>query len=112
MQNVLDTANVATFVATRFIRKASYGIPPQKRMLAVLVRMLLAAGRLPPHRSTGTDDKRNAISIALKYEETAREATAGRFIKSRARKIIADIYTLANSEVLPNSTTSFSLRRD
>jgi integrase len=56
-------------------------------------------------RSTGTDDKRKALTIAIKYEDAAREAAAGRFIESRARKVIADIYTLANTEVLPNSNT-------
>jgi integrase len=56
-------------------------------------------------RSTGTDDRRKAMSIALKYEDAAREASAGRFIESRARKVIADIYLMANAEVLPNSTT-------
>jgi integrase len=56
-------------------------------------------------RSTGTDDKRKAMSIALKYEDAAREAAAGRFVESRARKVIADIYMLANTEVLPNSNT-------
>jgi integrase len=56
-------------------------------------------------RSTGTDDKRKALTIAIKYEDAAREAGAGRFIESRARKVIADIYTLANTEVLPNSNT-------
>jgi hypothetical protein len=44
-------------------------------------------------------------TIAIKYEDAAREADAGRFIESRARKVIADIYTLANTEVLPNSNT-------
>ena len=56
-------------------------------------------------RSTGTEDKRKALTIAIKYEDAAREAAAGRFIESRARKVIADIYTLANTEVLPNSNT-------
>src|SRR5665213_920391 len=40
-------ANVATIVATRIIRKAHHGISPQKRPLAVLVRLLRAAGRSP-----------------------------------------------------------------
>jgi integrase len=57
------------------------------------------------HRSSGTDDKRKAMAIAIKYEDAAREAAAGRFIESRSRKVIADIYTLANTGVLPNSTT-------
>jgi len=61
-------------------------------------------------RSTGTDDKRKAMSIALKYEDAAREAAAGRFVESRARKVIADIYMLANTEVLPNSNTRAFLK--
>ena len=64
----------------------------------------LADGRRT-QRSTGTEDKRKALTIAIKYEDAAREAAAGRFIESRARKVIADIYTLANTEVLPNSNT-------
>lgn len=64
----------------------------------------LADGRRT-QRSTGTADKRKALTIALKYEESAREAGAGRFIESRARKVIADIYALANTEAMPNSTT-------
>ena len=56
-------------------------------------------------RSTGTNDKRKALCIALKYEHAALEAAAGRFVESRARKVIAHIYTLANTDVLPNSTT-------
>jgi hypothetical protein len=61
-------------------------------------------------RSTGTDDKRKAMAIALKYEDAAREAAAGRFVESRARKVIADIYMLANTEVLPNSNTRAFLK--
>ncbi len=45
------------------------------------------------------------MAIAIKYVDAAREAAARRFIESRARKVIADIYTLANTEVLPNSST-------
>jgi integrase len=55
-------------------------------------------------RSTGTNDKRKALTIALKYEDAARDAGAGRFIESRARKVIADIYAMANVETLPSST--------
>jgi len=61
-------------------------------------------------RSTGTADRRKALTIALKYEDAAREASAGRFVESRARKVIADIYALANIEVLPNSSTSAFLK--
>ena len=56
-------------------------------------------------RSTGIDDKCKAMAIAIKYEDAAREAAAGRIIESRARKVISDVYMLANAEVLPNSTT-------
>ena len=55
-------------------------------------------------RSTGTSDRRKALTVALKYEDATRAAAQGRFIESRARKTIADIYALANSETLPNST--------
>ena len=61
-------------------------------------------------RSTGTSDKRKALNLALKYEDAAREAVSGRFIESRARRVIADIYALANTEVLPNSSTDAFLK--
>jgi hypothetical protein len=38
-----------------------------------------------------------APTIAIKYEDAAREAAPGRFVESRARKVIADICTLANT---------------
>ena len=69
----------------------------------------LADGRRT-QRSTGTSDKRKALTIALKYEDAAREAGAGRFVESRARKVIADIYALANAETMPNSTTRSFLK--
>jgi hypothetical protein len=55
-------------------------------------------------RSTGTSDKRKALTLALKYEDAAREAGTGRFVESRARKVIADIYSMANTDELPGST--------
>ena len=61
-------------------------------------------------RSTGTADRRKALTIALKYEDAAREAGAGRFVEARARKVIADIYSLANTEVLPNASTRAFLK--
>ena len=61
-------------------------------------------------RSTGTPDKRKALGLALKYEDAAREAGAGRFIEARARRVIADIYALANAEVLPNSSNTSGTR--
>jgi integrase len=56
------------------------------------------------NRSTGTSQKREALTIALKYEDAARQAAAGRFVESRARKVIADIYGMVNTEKLPRST--------
>ena len=56
------------------------------------------------NRSTGTSEKRKALTIALKYEDAAREAVTGRFVESRARKAIADIYAIANTDNLPGAT--------
>ena len=55
-------------------------------------------------RSTGTEDKRTAQRIANEYEDAARDASAGRLTESRARKVIADIYSMVNTEELPAST--------
>src|SRR5437870_5361900 len=56
-------------------------------------------------RSTGTTDRRKAERVANEYEDAARSASEGRFIESRARRTIANIFALANSEILPSSTT-------
>lgn len=55
-------------------------------------------------RSTGAADRRTAQRIANELEDAARAASAGRFIETRARKAIADIFALANQDTLPNST--------
>jgi integrase len=57
-------------------------------------------------RSTGTSDRRKAQRIATQYEDAARAASEGRFIESRARQTIADIYAMANPDTLPSSTAS------
>ncbi len=57
------------------------------------------------NRSTGTSIRREALRIALEFEDAAREASQGRLTERRARKTIADIYALANSEELASSTT-------
>lgn len=57
-------------------------------------------------RSTGTSDRRKAQRIANEFEDAARAASEGRFIESRARQTIADIFAMANPETLPSSTTS------
>ena len=51
------------------------------------------------------DAKRLAQRIADKYDDAAREARHGRFIESQARTVIADIFTIANKDQLPSSTT-------
>jgi integrase len=55
-------------------------------------------------RSTGATDRRTAQRIANKLEDAAREASAGRFVESKARKAIGDIYAMANGEPLQSST--------
>lgn len=55
-------------------------------------------------RSTGTSERKKAQRIANQYEDAARDASAGRFIESRARKTIADIYAMAHPERLASST--------
>ena len=57
-------------------------------------------------RSTGTTDKKQAHRIAIQFEDATRAAAQGRFIESRARKAIADIYALANVDTLPGSTVA------
>ncbi len=57
-------------------------------------------------RSTGTHQRRIAQRIASEFEESARQASGGRFVESRARKTIADIYAMANTDTLPTSTTA------
>jgi len=56
-------------------------------------------------RSTGTIERRTAQRIANEYEDAARDASSGRCVESRARKVIADIHAIANTDKLPGSTT-------
>jgi hypothetical protein len=62
-------------------------------------------------RSTGTTEKRKALALAVKYEQAARDAGAGRFTEAAARRVIADIYAFANTETMSNSTTRSFLKR-
>ncbi len=55
-------------------------------------------------RSTKSTDRREAQRIANQFEDSATAARSGRFIEAQARKVIADIYALANSDQLPSST--------
>jgi integrase len=56
-------------------------------------------------RSTGTTNRRKAQRIASEFEDAARAASEGRFIESRARRAIADIYALGNPEAALGSST-------
>ena len=55
-------------------------------------------------RSTKERDRRRAQDICRKWELATDEAQRGRLTESAARKVIADIYELANKERLPSST--------
>ncbi len=62
------------------------------------------------HRSTGTTDKRKAVSICMKMSEASAKAKEGRLIESRARETIADIFAVANNETLPTATVKEYLK--
>ena len=55
-------------------------------------------------RSTGTTKKRDALQIALKFEEAANMGQLGTLVERRARKTIADIYAIANDSSLETSS--------
>ncbi|MCL5096347.1 MAG: tyrosine-type recombinase/integrase [Candidatus Omnitrophica bacterium] len=57
-----------------------------------------AAGGLNPREA-----KRLAQKIADHYEDASREARSQRFSQTRARSVIADIYSMANRDKLANS---------
>lgn len=54
-------------------------------------------------RSTGTSDKKEAQRIANHFEDASNQGKNKKLTESRARKTIADIFTLANQDVLPSS---------
>ncbi len=56
-------------------------------------------------RSTGTSKKKEALLIALKFEEAANMGQQGTLVERRARKTIADIfYLIANRATLETSS--------
>ena len=55
-------------------------------------------------RSTGTTKKKDALQIALKFEEAAHMGQLGTLVERRARKTIADIYAIANDSSLETSS--------
>lgn len=56
------------------------------------------------NRSTGTTNKKDALRIALQFEEAANMAKKGTLVERRARKTIADIYAIANDSSLETSS--------
>lgn len=55
-------------------------------------------------RSTGTTDRKKALSIALEYEKASRLGRQGLLTDQKAREAIASIYAIANQDLLPAST--------
>jgi integrase len=56
------------------------------------------------NRSTGTTNKKEALLIALKFEEAANMGQQGTLVERRARKTIADIFAIANKTALETSS--------
>ena len=57
------------------------------------------------HRSTGTQDKRKAWAVCLKYEEAAILAKKQRLSSAVARRTISDLYHMNSSEQLLSDST-------
>jgi len=55
-------------------------------------------------QSTKTIDRKKAQAIALEFEEAARLGRSGALTMERARRVIANLYAVANRETLPAST--------
>lgn len=55
-------------------------------------------------RSTGTTDRREAQRIANHFEDAATEGRERLLTEVRARRVIADIYAMANRDTLPSTT--------
>ena len=56
------------------------------------------------NRSTGTTNKKEALLIALKFEEAANMGQQGTLVERRARKTIADIFAISNDSSLETSS--------
>ena len=55
-------------------------------------------------KSTGTDDKKEAMRRCLEWAEASKTGREGRLTQERARKVLADIFARANKETMPAST--------
>jgi integrase len=93
----LTTLNVATIVASTMA-----SIRRKDRSPFWFACFTLPTGTRT-QRSTGTADRRTAQRIANRLEDEAREASAGRFVETKARKAIRDIYAMVHTEPLQSS---------
>jgi integrase len=55
-------------------------------------------------KSTGTHDRGKAKAIAAQYEEAARLGRDARLTESAARRVIANLFEIANRDSLPHAT--------
>lgn len=68
----------------------------------------IACFRLPDgrrtQRSTGTTDRAEALRIALRFEDATNLANQGRLNDVQARRVISDIYAIANRDEMNSSS--------
>ncbi|NCC50976.1 MAG: hypothetical protein EOM20_07135 [Spartobacteria bacterium] len=57
-------------------------------------------------RTTGTSDRAEAMRIALKFEDASRLAREKRLTVKRTRKVITDLFEIANGDKFPNDPVS------
>lgn len=62
-------------------------------------------------RTTGTTDRKKAMQIAIEYEKTSGVGRAGMLTDQKARAVIADIFKIANSDLMPTATVEEYLDR-
>ena len=91
--------NVVTIVVT-FMASLRY-LPKSPFWIACFT---LPDGRRT-QRSTKSTDRREALRIANQFEDASKAGRRGLLVEAQARKVIANIYALANPDELPSSTT-------
>ena len=62
-------------------------------------------------RSTGTSDRKKALSIALEFEKASATGRQGLLTDQKAREAIASIYAIANQDLMPASTVEHYIDR-
>ncbi len=56
-------------------------------------------------RSTKCEDRREAQRVANKFEDAAKAGASGRLTELQARRVISDIFVIANKDALASSST-------